>query len=148
MTLKEQLADDLKSAMKNRDTIRKDVVTMIRSSIKQVEVDERKECTDDEVMALIMKQVKQRKDAMESFQQGNRQDLVEQTAAEIGILESYLPEPLSIEELTEIVREAVAATGAESVKDMGRVMSLVLEKTNGKADGKTVNQLVRQYLSS
>ncbi|MEN1759757.1 GatB/YqeY domain-containing protein [Anoxynatronum sibiricum] len=148
MALKEQLANDLKSAMKNRDTVRKDVVTMIRSSIKQVEVDERKDCSDEDVQLLIMKQVKQRKDALESFQQGNRQDLVEQTEMEIGILESYLPEPLSIEELMAIVQDAVAATGAESVKDMGRVMSLVMEKTKGKADGKTVNQLVRQCLSS
>ncbi|SMP39511.1 GatB/YqeY domain-containing protein [Anoxynatronum buryatiense] len=148
MTLKEQLATDLKAAMKNRDTVRKDVVTMIRSSIKQVEVDERKDCSDEDVQLLIMKQVKQRKDALESFQQGNRQDLVEQTEMEIGILESYLPEPLSTEELMAIVQDAVAATGAESAKDMGRVMSLVMEKTKGKADGKTVNQLVRQCLSS
>ncbi|MDW7672271.1 MAG: GatB/YqeY domain-containing protein [Bacillota bacterium] len=148
MAIREQLAEDLKSAMRNKETIRKDVVTMIRSSIKQVEVDERRTCSDDEVLALIMKQVKQRKDALEAFRQGQRSDLVEQTNAEITILESYLPEPLSEEELMAIVSEAVASTGAQSVKDMGKVMSLVMEKTKGKADGKTVNQLVRRQLSS
>lgn len=148
MSLKEQLADDLKSAMRNKDKIRKDVVTMIRSSIKQVEVDERKVCNDEDVQILIMKQVKQRKDALEAFEQGHREDLVEQTKAEISILESYLPEPLSQEELTEIVKEAVIATSAQTIKDMGKVMSLVMEKTKGRADGKAVNQLVRQHLSS
>lgn len=148
MSLKEQLAEDLKSAMRNKDRIRKDVVTMIRSSIKQVEVDERKACTDDEVMTVILKQVKQRKDALEAFEQGRRQDLVEQTKAEVTILESYLPEPLSQEELTAAVKESVVATGAQTIKDMGKVMSLVMEKTKGRADGKAVNQLVRQHLSS
>lgn len=148
MSLKEQLAEDLKSAMRNKDKIRKDVVTMIRSSIKQIEVDERKECGDDDVQTIIMKQVKQRKDALEAFEQGHRQDLVEQTKAEITILESYLPEPLSQEELSAIVKDAVVATGAQTVKDMGKVMSLVMEQTKGRTDGKTVNQLVRQHLSS
>ena len=148
MSLKEQLAEDLKSAMRNKDKIRKDVVTMIRSSIKQIEVDERKECGDDDVQTIIMKQVKQRKDALEAFEQGHRQDLVEQTKAEITILKSYLPEPLSQEELSAIVKDAVVATGAQTVKDMGKVMSLVMEKTKGRTDGKTVNQLVRQHLSS
>ena len=148
MSLKEQLAEDLKSAMRNKDKIRKDVVTMIRSSIKQIEVDERKECGDDDVQNIIMKQVKQRKDALEAFEQGHRQDLVEQTKAEITILESYLPEPLSQEELSAIVKDAVVATGAQTMKDMGKVMNLVMEKTKGRTDGKTVNQLVRQHLSS
>ncbi len=148
MSLKEQLAEDLKSAMRNKDKVRKDVVTMIRSSIKQVEVDERKTCTDDEVMSVIIKQVKQRKDALEAFEQGHRQDLVEQTEQEITMLESYLPEPLSQEELASIVKEAVVETGAETMKDMGKVMSLVMEKAKGRTDGKAVNQLVRQHLSS
>ena len=148
MPLKEQLAEDLKAAMRNKDRIRKDVVTMIRSSIKQVEVDERKVCSDEEVQTLIMKQVKQRKDALEAFEQGRREDLVEQTKAEITILESYLPEPLSQEELTAMVKETVASTGAQTIKDMGKVMSLVMEKTKGRADGKAVSQLVRQHLSS
>lgn len=148
MSLKEQLAEDLKSAMRNKETVRKDVVTMIRSSIKQVEVDERKDCSDDDVIGIIMKQVKQRKDALDAFEQGQRQDLIEQTKVEIGILETYLPTPLTEEELAEIVKEAVTSTQAQSMKDMGRVMTLVMEQTKGKADGKTVNQLVRQQLSS
>ncbi len=147
MSLKEQLAEDLKSAMRNKDKIRKDVVTMIRSSIKQVEVDERKTCSDDDVIALIMKQVKQRKDALEAFEQGRRQDLVEQTEVEISILESYLPEQLSQEELMIIVQEAINETEAHTMKDMGKAMSYVMEKTKGRADGKTINQLVRQQLS-
>lgn len=148
MTLKEQLAEDLKSAMRSKDTVRKDVVTMIRSSIKQIEVDERKECSDDDVTGIIVKQVKQRKDSLEAFEQGQRQDLIEQTKAEITILETYLPTPLTEEELEDIVKEAVSATQAQTMKDMGRVMTRVMEQVKGKADGKTVNELVRRHLSS
>jgi uncharacterized protein len=148
MSLKQQLAEDLKTAMRNKDKLRKDVVILIRSSIKQVEVDEHRDCTDDDVMNVIMKQVKQRKDALEAFKQGQRDDLVEQTEAEIGILAEYLPKQLTEEELAVIVKDAVEETGAQSVKDMGRVMTLVMEQTKGKADGKTVNQLVRRHLSS
>ena len=148
MSLKLQLSEDLKTAMKNKDRIRKDVVILIRSSIKQVEVDERRDCTDDDVLQIIMKQVKQRKDALEAFKQGQRDDLVEQTEAEISILSQYLPEQLTEEEITEIVKKAVEETEAKSIKDMGKVMSHVMEQTKGKADGKTVNQLVRRQLSS
>jgi uncharacterized protein len=148
MSLKLQLAEDLKTAMKNKDRIRKDVVILIRSSIKQVEVDERRDCTDDDVLQIIMKQVKQRKDALEAFKQGQRDDLIEQTEAEISILSQYLPEQLTEEELAEIVKKAVEEMEAKSIKDMGKVMSHVMEQTKGKADGKTVNQLVRRQLSS
>ena len=148
MAFKEQLTEDLKASMKNKDIIRKDVVTMIRSSIKQIEVDERRECTDDDIIAIVAKQVKQRKDALESFQKGQRQDLVEQTRAEIDVLESYLPAQLSEEELMLIIMEAITSTDAQTIKDMGKVMSQVMEKSKGKADGKMVNQLVRQILSS
>ena len=148
MTLKLQLAEDLKTAMKSKDRIRKDVVILIRSSIKQVEVDERRDCTDDDVLQIIMKQVKQRKDALEAFKQGQRYDLVEQTEAEISILSQYLPEQLTEGELALIVKKAVEETEAKSTKDMGKVMSHVMEQTKGKADGKTVNQLVRRQLSS
>ncbi|SFH57400.1 hypothetical protein SAMN05192551_101594 [Tindallia magadiensis] len=148
MSLKDLLAEDLKTAMKNKELTRKNVITMIRSSVKQIEVDERKELLDDDVIQIIVKQIKQRKDALESFQNGGRDDLVEQTEAEISILETYLPEPLSDEELQLIIQKAIDETGAQTMKDMGSVMSIVKKDTQGKADGKVVSQLVRQKLQS
>ncbi|SDY30819.1 hypothetical protein SAMN05192546_101276 [Tindallia californiensis] len=148
MSLKDLLAEDLKTAMKNKELTRKNVITMIRSSVKQIEVDERKDLLDDDVIQIIVKQIKQRKDALESFRNGGRNDLVEQTEAEISILETYLPEPLSEEELHLIIQKAIDETGAQSMKDMGSVMSIVKKETQGKADGKVVSQLVRQKLQS
>ncbi|RQD69777.1 MAG: GatB/YqeY domain-containing protein [Tindallia sp. MSAO_Bac2] len=146
MSLKDHLAEDLKTAMKNKELTRKNVITMIRSSVKQIEVDERKELSDEDVLQIIMKQVKQRNDALESFKSAGREDLVEQTKEEISILESYLPEPLTEEEILQSIQNAIDETGAESMKDMGAVMNKVMADTKGKADGKIVSQLVRQKL--
>jgi uncharacterized protein len=146
MSLKERLTSDLKEAMKNREQIRKDVVTMIRSDIKQAEVDKRMALGDEEIVDIISRQMKQRKDAIEEFQKGAREDLVEQTRQEIDILLTYLPEQMSEEEIVQVVNEAIEELGANSLKDMGKVMASVISKTKGRADGKIVNQIVKQRL--
>ena len=123
MTLKDRLTDDLKEAMKNKEQVRKSVVTLIRAGIKQCEVDTRQELTDEDIISLISKQLKQRKDALVDFEKANRTDLIEQTNQEIAILENYLPEQLDDVELKEIITKVVEEVGATSMKDMGKVMA-------------------------
>lgn len=146
MALKERLANDLKEAMKTKDQLRKDVITMIRSDIKQIEVDKRIELGDDGIIEIVSRQVKQRRDALEEFQKGGREDLVEQTQQELKILMEYLPEQLSEAEIERIVGETIDEVGASSIKEMGKVMAAVMPKLKGRADGKIVNQIVKQRL--
>lgn len=146
MSLKERLQEDLKSSMKNKDTVRKSVVTLVRAAIKQVEVDTRVELDDDAVMDIISKQLKQRNDSLAEFEKAGRDDLVEQTKSEITILKEYLPQQLSEEELEKIVLETISELNASSMKDMGAVMSALKEKTRGRADGKLTSTLVRKHL--
>ncbi|QUH26909.1 GatB/YqeY domain-containing protein [Serpentinicella alkaliphila] len=147
MSLKERLTNELKEAMKNKDTVGKNVITMIRSDIKQMEVDKRIEASDEDIIEIISRQLKQRRDAKEEFQNGNRQDLVEQCESEIEVLLKYLPKQLSEEEVREIVIATINETGFNTSKDMGKLMSAVMPKVKGKADGKIVNQVVRQSLN-
>ncbi|KGG81363.1 GatB/YqeY domain-containing protein [Caloranaerobacter azorensis] len=146
MSFKERLMADLKASMKNKDKVRKDVITMVRAAIKQREVDERIELNDEDIIELIAKQVKQKKDALKDFEKGGRQDLVELTQKEIDILMEYLPKQLSEDEIDEIVKAAIEEIGASTMKDMGKVMSYVMPKVKGRADGSLVNKIVRQYL--
>ncbi|MDF2676756.1 MAG: GatB/YqeY protein [Bacillota bacterium] len=146
MPLKEKLMDDMKEAMKAKDKVKKNVVTLVRSAIKQKEVDDRVELEDADVLDIIAKQIKQKKDSIDDFEKGNRQDLIDLTNEEIKILLDYLPPQLSDEELEAIVKDAVALSGAQSKKDMGKLMALIMPKVKGKADGKTVNQIVAKYL--
>ena len=146
MSMQVQLMDDLKTSMKNKDKLRKNVITMVRAAVKQREVDERVELNDEDVIDIISKQVKQNKDAILEFQKGDRQDLVDQTQSEIDILLEYLPLQLTEEELDVIVKAAIKEVNAETVKDIGKVMGNVLPKIKGKADGSLVNKLVRQHL--
>ena len=146
MSLKERLADELKNAMKNKDQLRKNVITMIRADIKQIEVDKRVELTDEEVIEIISKQAKQRRDSIEEFKKGGREDLVEQAAQEVDVLMEYLPEQLSEEEIETIIKEVIADTGATSMKDMGKIMATAMPKLKGRTDGKVVNQIVRKIL--
>ncbi|SDZ19846.1 hypothetical protein SAMN05660462_02185 [Proteiniborus ethanoligenes] len=145
MSLKIRLMDDMKNSMKNRDKLRKDVLTMVRAAIKQIEVDERVELDDESIIDVISKQVKQKKDAIEDFKRGQRQDLVELTEKEIDILLEYLPKQLTESELDEIVKAAIDETGANSLRDMGKIMSNVMPKIKGRADGSMVNNIVKQY---
>ena len=146
MSLKEKLQEDLKSSMKNKDTIRKSVVTLIRAAIKQYEVDNRVELADDAIIDIISKQLKQRKDTLAEFEKANRDDLVEETKSEIQVLEGYLPQQLSEEELEKIVIETIAEVGATSMKDMGKIMATIKPKTAGRADGRKINELVKKNL--
>ena len=147
MSLKEQLTEDMKTAMKAKEEgkQRLAVIRMVRSAIRQQEIDGNgKQALDDEgVIAIISKEVKMRKDSLEEFKQGDRQDLVAQTEAEIAVLMPYLPQQLSEEEIRTFVKEAVEKSGASSQKDMGKVMGLLMPKVKGRADGKLVNSIVR-----
>ena len=146
MSLKEKLQEDLKSSMKNKDTIKKSVVTLIRAAIKQYEVDNRVELADDAIIDIISKQLKQRKDSLAEFEKANRDDLIKETKSEIQVLEGYLPQQLSEEELEKIVIETIAEVGATSMKDMGKIMSTIKPKTAGRADGRKINELVKKNL--
>jgi len=147
MSLKELLMDDLKVAMRDKDVIRKSVITMLRAAVKQVEVDQRIELDDEAIIDIIAKQIKQKNNAIVEFKNGDRQDLVELTEKEIELLMKYLPEQLTEDELVKIVDEAMTSTGASSMKDMGKVMGIVTNATKGKADGKLVADLVKIALS-
>lgn len=146
MPLKETLMSDLKESMKSKDKVKKNVITMVRASIKQREVDERIELTDADIIDIIAKQVKQKRDSIEDFLKGSRQDLVDLTKEEIKILLNYLPPQLSDDELDIIVTDAIKETNAQTKKDLGKLMSVIMPKVKGKADGKHVNQIVAKYL--
>jgi hypothetical protein len=152
MSLKEQLTEDMKTAMKAKEEgkQRLAVIRMVRSAIRQQEIDGNgKQALDDEgVIAIISKEVKMRKDSLEEFKKGDRQDLVAQTEAEIAVLMPYLPQQLSEEEIRTFVKEAVEKSGASSQKDMGKVMGLLMPKVKGRADGKLVNSIVREMLNA
>ncbi|GAA3646920.1 GatB/YqeY domain-containing protein [Asaccharospora irregularis] len=146
MSLKAKLQEDLKSSMKNKDTVKKSVVTLIRASIKQHEVDNRVELDDDAIIDIISKQLKQRRDALDEFKKADREDLVSETEAEIEVLKEYLPQQLSEEELNQIVKDTISEVEATSMKDMGKIMSAIKPKIKGRADGKLVNELVKKNL--
>ena len=146
MSLKQKLQEDLKSSMKNKDAIKKSVITLIRSSIKQYEVDNRVELEDDEIVDLIAKQLKQTRDSREEFSKAGRDDLVSKAEAEIEVLKEYLPQQLSEEELNKIVISTISEVGATSMKDMKKIMTSIMPKVKGKADGKLINELVKKNL--
>ncbi|NLJ58936.1 MAG: GatB/YqeY domain-containing protein [Tissierellia bacterium] len=146
MPLKEKLMADLKEAMKSKNKVKKDTITMVRAAIKQREVDERVELTESEIVDIIAKQVKQKRDSITDFEKGNRQDLIDLTNEEIKILLEYLPPQLSDEELTSIVKEAIEETGAQTKKDLGKLMAFIMPKVKGRADGKDVNKIVAKYI--
>ena len=147
MSLKDKLAQDLKTAMKEKDTIRKNVVQMIRAGVLQIEKDKLITLDDDGVLEVIAKQLKQRKDTLPDYEKSGRSDLIAELKAEIGFLMEYLPAQLSDEELEAIVKEAVTEVGASSVKDMGKVMAAVMPKTKGRADGRRINEIAKSLLS-
>ncbi|MBR4935172.1 MAG: GatB/YqeY domain-containing protein [Anaerotignum sp.] len=146
MSLKEQLFADLKTAMKEKDTLKKDTVQLIRSGILQFEKDNKVELDDEGVMEIITKQLKSRRDSLPDFVKSGREDLIEKLNKEIEILLGYLPEQLSEDEIATIVEEAIAATGAASIKEMGKVMGIVNPKVKGRADMKVVGALVKKLL--
>lgn len=147
MSLKERLHEDWKLAMKSRNSFRAGVLSMARAAILQSEKSDGVPLDDDGVIAVLSKEVKQRRESIVEFEKGNRPDLVEQTNKEIDILLEYLPQQLTEDEIGEIVREAVIAVGANSIKDMGRVMSVIQPKIRGRADGKVVSSIVKGQLT-
>jgi uncharacterized protein len=147
MSLKDLLMQDLKTAMQEKDVLKKTTVTMLRAAVKQVEVDQRVELLDQDIVEIVAKQIKQKRAAIEEFAKGGRQDLVDEALAEIHILEAYLPEQLTEEQIKAMVLEAIAETGASSPKDMGKVMTIMTPKTKGLADGKLVATLVKEQLN-
>ena len=147
MSLKQQLADDLKSAMKDKDITRKNTVQMVRAAVLQVEKDQRITLDDEGVLEVIAKQLKQRRDSLPDYEKSGREDLIADLKAEMDVLMRYLPEQLTREELEVIVAKAVADTGASSMKDMGKIMAAVMPQTKGRADGKVINEIAKSMLS-
>ena len=146
MSIKETLTQDLKLALKEKDTIKKNTVQGIRAAILQFEKDNLTELNDDGILDVIAKELKKRKDVLPEYEKSGRQDLITQLNREIEIVMGYLPSQLSEDELDEIVRQAVEVTGASSMKDMGALMAEVMPKVRGRADGKMVNALAKKYL--
>ncbi|MBU5313604.1 GatB/YqeY domain-containing protein [Tissierella carlieri] len=147
MSLKEKLMEDLKDSMKSKDTIKKNTITMVRAAIKQKEVDERIEVSEEAILDIISKQLKEKRMAIEEFKKGQRQDLVELTEKEIEILLQYLPKQLSEEEVEEIVIETIKEINATSMKDIGIIMKAVMPKVKGRTDGNIVNKIIKKVFN-
>lgn len=148
MSLLERLNEDMKKAMKNREKERLSVIRMIKASLQNEALKlGKKELTEDEELTVLNREVKQRKDSLQEFEKAGRKDLVDKLFAEIKVLEKYLPQQLTPEELETIVKETIAQIGASSKKDVGKAMSAIMPKVKGRADGKLVNQLVQKHLS-
>ena len=152
MGLKKQIEADLKQAMKSRDLARRDVLRMVRAGILDAEVERRSEkghdyqLSDAETLDVLTRYAKQRRQSIDAYREGDREDLAAKEEEELAILQDYLPKQMSREAIAEIVREAMAETGASTVKDLGAVMRVVMPKVKGAADGKTVNEVVRDLL--
>lgn len=145
--LKEKLLEDLKNAMKEKDEIKKNTVQMVRAGVLQVEKDKGITLEDNQVLEIIAKESKKRKDALADYQKSGRGDLILQVQKEIEILSEYLPKQLSKEEITEIVKQIIAETGATSMKEMGIIMKEAKAKMGTSADGKTINEVVKELLA-
>ena len=146
MSLKDRIKDDMKAAMRSGEKERLGVIRMITSAIKQREVDERIALDDTQVLSVLEKMIKQRKESLVHFQAGNRQDLVDKEAAEITLLQGYLPFQWSDAEIDALILDAVAATGAASIKDMGKVMAIIKGKAQGRADLGAVGAKIKAKL--
>ena len=148
ISLKNQIMEDMKSAMKTGKKDRLRVIRLILAAIKQIEVDERKETDESTVLAVLTKMVKQRRDSVKQFEQGNREDLAAIERAEIVILNEYLPAQLSTNELTIMIDEVIQVTGANNIRDMGKVMGQIKAKASGRADMGAVSALIKKRLNS
>lgn len=148
MSLKEKLTADMKTAMREKDSVRLNTIRMVRSALKNKEIEAGGELDDQGIIQVVSTLVKQRRESIAMYRENDRQDMADQEQAEIEVLQVYLPQQLSEEEVAAIVDAAIAETGASSVKDMGAVMKVVMAKTTGRADGKMVNQLVRSRLNA
>jgi uncharacterized protein YqeY len=146
MSLKDRIKNDIKEAMRAKDTAKRDTLRNLQAAIKQVEIDERRELSDSDVEAILMKYAKQREDAKAQFAAASRDDLVAKEEAELAIVKSYLPTPLSDEELKEILQNIITQVGATSIKDMGKVMGKAKAEIGSRADGGRINKIVKEIL--
>ncbi len=146
MNLKEQIKSDVKNAMRAKEIVKRDTLRNIQASIKQIEVDERREITDTDIENIMMKYLKQREDAKIQFADAGREDLVEKEEAEIAIIQAYLPEPMDDAELESVLKEVIASVGAQSMKDMGKVMGAAKNAIGSRADGGRINVIVKKLL--
>jgi uncharacterized protein YqeY len=145
--VKAKLQQDLKTAMKEKDSFKRDTVRFLMSALKQVEVDERRELSDEDIYKIIQKSVKQREEAAKQYREADRPDLYEKEEREAALLKIYLPAQLSDQEIKSVVEETIAETGATTLKDMGKVIKAVMAKVGSKADGKSVSNVVKEMLS-
>jgi uncharacterized protein YqeY len=147
MGLEERLVEEMKQAMKSSDKAKLSTIRMIRSAVKNKEIDLRKPLDDDAIARVIQGMVKKSEESIEQFKAGGRMDLVEKETKEIEIMKSYLPQPLSREEVLKVIDQTIEETKASSLKDLGKVMKTVMPKLGGKVEGALVNQLVKERLS-
>ena len=147
MNLNQQIKSDIKDAMRAKDTVKRDTLRNIQAAVKQIEVDERRDVTDADLETIMMKYLKQREDAKTQFADAGRNDLVEKEDAEIAIVKAYLPEPMDDAELESVLKDVIASTGAESMKDMGKVMGGAKAAIGSRADGGRINVMVKKLLS-
>ena len=147
MSLKDQIKSDVKDAMRAKEVVKRDTLRYIQASIKQIEVDERRDVTDADVESIMIKYLKQREDAKTQFGDAGRDDLVAKENAEIAIVQAYLPEPMDNVELEAVLKEVIATVGAESMKDMGKVMGAAKSAIGSRADGGRINVMVKKLLS-
>jgi len=146
MNLKEQIKADVKDAMRAKEVVKRDTLRNIQAAIKQIEVDERRDVTDSDIEAILMKYLKQREDAKVQFGDAGRNDLVEKEEVEIAIVKVYLPEPMDDAELETVMKEVINSVGATSLKDMGKVMGAAKSTIGSRADGGRINTLVKKLL--
>ena len=144
--LREQINNDMKAAMKAKEVAKRDALRLLLSAFKQVEVDERKELNDEDISKIIQKQVKQRQDSAAQYKEAGRDDLLEKEEAEIAVFMAYMPKQLDDTELETALKEIISQVGAESMKDMGKVMGTASKQLSGKADGKRINECVKKLL--
>lgn len=146
MNLSERLNEDMKQAMRDKDKFGLSVIRMLRSAIKNAEINEKRSLSDEEVLEILQREVKQRKDSLQEFTKAGRDDLAVDVQAEIAIINKYLPEQMSEEEIKAVVQQTIQEVGASSKADMGKVMGALMPKVKGRADGRLVNQIVQQFL--
>lgn len=147
MSLKEQINNDIKTAMKEKEVVKRDALRLLSSAMKQIEVDERKELRDEDIIKIIQKQVKQRNDSMTQYKEAGRDDLYDIEAAEAAIFETYLPKQLSDEELQAAIRTIITEVNAVSLKDIGKIMGAASKSIGALADGKRINECAKKLLS-
>ena len=147
MSLKEKLKEDLKTTMRDKEVVKRDSIRAINTMIKQIEVDERRELDDEEVIKLIQRGIKQREEAITQYKGAGRDDLVQKEQEQVDVFMLYLPKQLTDEELESGMKEIIAETGATSMKDMGKVMGMATKKFAGVADGKRINEMVKKLLA-